>query len=96
MERFIDVQYRLAECALREGHYTEVIERANRVVAADPLRESAYRLLMKAHTAMGDRAVAMRDYRRCAEVLRRELGEEPMPETQELAAQIWSAMKRGI
>lgn len=95
-ERYLDMQYRLAEVALRDGRFTEVVERAERIIAADPLRESAYRLLMNAHTAMGDRAVALRDYRRCAEVLKRELGEEPMAETQELVAQIWSAVRRGI
>lgn len=96
LERYLDVLYRLAESALRRGHYTEVIERANQIVTADSLRESAYRLLMQAHAAMGERAMALRDYRRCAEVLKRELGEEPMAETRELAAQIWSAMRRGI
>ncbi len=89
-EEYLDLHLRLGELALSMGRPHEAVLRANRVLAEDPIRESAYRILMRAHAKMGDRAVALRDYRRCAAVLRQELGEEPMSETQELAARIRS------
>ncbi|HEY3368433.1 MAG TPA: BTAD domain-containing putative transcriptional regulator [Symbiobacteriaceae bacterium] len=87
-EQYLDLVLRLGELMLAEGRFDETVERANRVLAADPIRETAYRLLMRAYARRGDRAVALRASHRCVEVLRRELGEEPMPETQELARRI--------
>jgi DNA-binding SARP family transcriptional activator len=54
---------------------------AESAIAADPLRESAYRLAMAAHLAEGNRAVALRIYERCARTLRDELGVEPSAAT---------------
>ncbi|HWI64394.1 MAG TPA: BTAD domain-containing putative transcriptional regulator [Symbiobacteriaceae bacterium] len=87
-EQYLDLLLRLGDLALEAGRPAEAVERAHRVLIADPIRESAYRLLMRAHARQGNRAVALRDLQRCSEVLRRELGEEPMPETRELAHRI--------
>ncbi|GII66844.1 hypothetical protein Skr01_69290 [Sphaerisporangium krabiense] len=46
-------------------------------VRAEPLRESAHRVLVNAHLAAGNRAAAMRQYDQCRTVLRNELGLEP-------------------
>lgn len=89
-EQYLDLVLRLGEVALQEGRCGEAVERAHRVLTADPIREAAYRLLMRAHARQGNRAMAVRDLARCSEVLRRELGEEPMPETRELAKRIRS------
>ncbi len=89
-EKYLELLVRIGEVSLTERRYDLAIDRARRVLAVDPLRETAYRLLMKAHAHLGDRAVALRDYQRCEEVLRRELGEEPMSETRELAQKIRS------
>jgi DNA-binding SARP family transcriptional activator len=55
-------------------------------VEAEPLRESAHRAVIKAHLAMGNRAEALRQYKRYAEVIRRELNLEPSPDLRRLAA----------
>lgn len=89
-EAYLDLQLRMGELALTMDRPNESVMRANLVLSQDPIRESAYRLLMRAHLQTGDRAVALRDYQRCATILRRELGEEPMAETRALAAQIRS------
>lgn len=47
----------------------------------DPLRETAYRHLMELDYRLGDRAAALREFERCAAMLRESLGVEPMPET---------------
>lgn len=59
------------------------IEAAEQVVAADPLRESGWVVLMQAHASAGRRAEALRAYARCRRVLREELGVEPSAATQQ-------------
>jgi DNA-binding SARP family transcriptional activator/pimeloyl-ACP methyl ester carboxylesterase len=48
-----------------------------RLLALDPLRESVHRTLMDVYVRQGRRTAALRQYQRCAEALRRELGVEP-------------------
>jgi hypothetical protein len=48
-----------------------------RLLALDPLRESAHRTLMDAYVRQGRRTAAVRQYQRCVEVLQRELGVAP-------------------
>lgn len=59
-----------------------------------PLRESSWRLEMRAHAAAGDHAEALYAYERCTQVLRRELGVEPAGATRDLRDQIRSAAAR--
>jgi len=59
------------------GALDAATETALRLVALDPLRESAHRSLMDLHLRQGRRTAALRQYQRCAESLRRELGVEP-------------------
>jgi DNA-binding SARP family transcriptional activator len=87
-EQYLDLLLRLGEFALEEGRCGEAADLAHRVMACDPIREEAYRLLMRCHARQGNRAAAVRDLQRCSEILRRELGEEPMPETRDLARRI--------
>ena len=55
---------------------------ADRLQRLDPLREATYRLLMQIHAAGGDRAAAVRVFHRCSDILDRELGIRPSPETE--------------
>jgi DNA-binding SARP family transcriptional activator len=48
-------------------------------VAAEPLRESAHRLLIQGHLAEGNLAEAVRQYDFYRTLLSRELGIEPSP-----------------
>ncbi|MEU5595147.1 bacterial transcriptional activator domain-containing protein [Streptomyces sp. NPDC020298] len=48
-------------------------------VRTEPLRESAHRVLVKAHLAAGNRGAALRQYEQCRRVLHEELGLEPSP-----------------
>lgn len=59
------------------SHSTELIGRA-------PLRESAYRSLMTAYQAAGNRADALATYSNLRSRLREELGVDPSPSTQQL------------
>jgi non-specific serine/threonine protein kinase len=61
---------------------------AQRWVAHDPLHEPAYRCLIAAQLAAGDRSAALRAYRACRAALADELGIDPEPKTEELAQTI--------
>lgn len=67
----------MAQVHLERGRWHQAVEAALAVVAAEPLRESAHCLLIEAHTAAGNRAMALRQYEACREVVARELGLEP-------------------
>ena len=62
---------------LQAGAQDAATETALRLVALDPLRESAHRTLMDLHVRQGRRTAALRQYQRCAELLRRDVGAEP-------------------
>jgi DNA-binding SARP family transcriptional activator len=60
------------------------------ILAFDPLREEIHREVMRTYLESGRRAAAIQQYENCCQILARELGISPMPETQALFAQITS------
>ena len=91
----------LRECALDalgklSAHLADVAETeqavhlALRLVGIEPLLESAHRLLMRLYSTQGRRGEAIEQYRRCRDILRRELGTRPEPETEHLYQMIRS------
>jgi DNA-binding SARP family transcriptional activator/ATP/maltotriose-dependent transcriptional regulator MalT len=64
-----------------EARWREVLEWAERWIAHGDVPEPAYRALMLAHAALGDRASAAADFQRCKGVLAEELAVEPSEET---------------
>ncbi len=81
---FCDAALRLGGLLLDQGMPHEAIGLAWRVLEHDQAQEDAYRLLMRAHAALGERSTALRLYTRCVAALREELGVDPLPETVEL------------
>jgi DNA-binding SARP family transcriptional activator len=75
---------RLAERLLEEGRYGQVFDVLLGSLRSDPLRESAHRLLVRAHLAEGNWSEAIRHYRAYRERLEAELGLEPSPQIAEL------------
>ena len=67
----------MAQSLLDAGQVSLAIEAALGVVAAEPLRESAHRVLIDAHVIAGNRAEALRQFERCRTILRDELGLHP-------------------
>jgi len=74
----------LAGARLEAGRHAEAAEAFRRLVARDELAEEHHRGLMLCLARAGDRAGALRAYRRLVEVLERELDVQPEPETAEL------------
>jgi len=68
----------------RAGAADAAIQYASRLLTLDPLQEPAHRALMRLYDRSGRRGAALRQYARCAEVLRRELSAEPELETRAL------------
>jgi DNA-binding SARP family transcriptional activator len=68
--------------------YTEASIAALAAIGADPLRESAYRLLIESYLGVGNVAEAVRQFDVFRTQLRKELGLEPSAQIQELLAGI--------
>jgi DNA-binding SARP family transcriptional activator len=73
-------------CAL--GQAGTAIHYAQRLVALDPLNEASHRLLMGIYLQAGQHSAAIRQYELCRNILRKELGVDPQPETRLLYKQI--------
>jgi DNA-binding SARP family transcriptional activator len=66
-----------------------------RALHSDPARECTHRSLMRLYCLSGDRASAIRQYDRCVEALRTELGVEPEEETRDLGRAIRAGIRPG-
>ena len=84
----LDVRVRALECLSevwrRKGDSGQAARDAEMVLRLDPYRETAYRQLMLAHAASGNRASALLAYERCRRLLAAELGTTPSPALQAL------------
>jgi LuxR family maltose regulon positive regulatory protein len=79
---------RLAAELLARGAFDECIAWCEKILARDRCWEHAYRLMMRAYAARGDRAQARRVFEQCARVLREELDVEPSEATVEVLKQV--------
>jgi DNA-binding SARP family transcriptional activator len=75
------------------GRFAEAVQAGLDAVASEPLRETAHRLLIRAHLIRahlveGNRAEALRQYRSYARLLRDELGLDPPAEVHALVANL--------
>jgi DNA-binding SARP family transcriptional activator len=76
----------LAEHALRRGRFGAAIDRALAAIAADPLRESAHRLLIRAYIAEGNSSAGLRQYNEYCRRAHEELGLGPSSQLREVVA----------
>jgi DNA-binding SARP family transcriptional activator len=83
--RLADVRLRALECLaetwIAHGDHALAARDAAEAIAIDPFRESAHRLLIRAHLAAGDRGAAAEALAACRQVLHDELGVTPSPTT---------------
>jgi LuxR family maltose regulon positive regulatory protein len=87
-ERCLEALYELAARLLAQRRYRQATHMLRRGLAMDDLRERFHRQLMRAYALSGRRSEALAQYRRCAEILERELGTAPSPETTALYQRI--------
>ncbi len=85
---FLNALYRLMQIATIRRQYFDGIAHAQRILDHDPLREDVHRDLMQLFVVSGQRALALRQFEHCRELLRNELAIQPMRETQALYRRI--------
>jgi DNA-binding SARP family transcriptional activator len=81
---YLTLLTRLCMGAFRDGDYVACLSWGHRMVECDSCREDAHRLLMRCYSRLGQRTMALRQHRLCADALRRELDAIPEAETEEI------------
>lgn len=76
------------EAELVGGSPNEAHRMGRELVGLDPLRESGYRLLMRALAANGNRAQAVRIMEECRRALREQAAGSPSPETERVFREV--------
>jgi DNA-binding SARP family transcriptional activator len=74
----------LLAVAMARQDWAAGLRHGRALLALDPLLEHVHRAVMRCHFHNGDRPLAMRQYAVCEQVLREELGVEPMDETRRI------------
>jgi DNA-binding SARP family transcriptional activator len=96
--RLTDVRLRALECLgeiwIAQGDPALAARDAAEAVLIDPFRETAHRLLIRAHIAAGDGGAAVHAYDTCRRVLETELGIAPSPATIALVAPLLETTAR--
>jgi DNA-binding SARP family transcriptional activator len=79
---------RLTTMYSARGDLAAAIAHARTWLSLDPLEEAVHRCLMQLYSAAGRRAAALKQYRLCKALVRKELDEDPEEETEELRKRI--------
>jgi DNA-binding SARP family transcriptional activator len=90
----LDLLAELARCYEQGGELKTAEGYARRQLELDPLREDAYRRMMRLLYGQGQRGAALAQYQACRRVLRDELGVEPDAKTQLLYQRIKSGVNQ--
>jgi DNA-binding SARP family transcriptional activator len=72
-EIYLQVLERLSEYAFSEQAYAECINLCNNWLMIDPCCENAHMRIMQCHSRQGQHHLAVRQYQRCVDILKREL-----------------------
>lgn len=74
-----------------QGDYEDGLQYGEKILKCDNTREKIHQRMMWFYWLHGDRSAAVAQYKRCAQILREEMGIEPMSQTQQLFRQIQHA-----
>lgn len=91
---FLGAARELAELELERGAPADAIRPLQRLLEREPYDEEAHRMLMRAHHEAGETDVAVRHYQALDTLLRRDLQQEPAPETKQLYLRLRNALGR--
>lgn len=83
-EQFSRVLSALAKISFKEKNWSKALKFANEILTDDPFREDVQRLLMKTLAAQGKRAAVKEHFENLQEMLKKELGVAPAPETRKV------------
>ena len=94
-DRYEDALAIVAERRLEARDLVGARAAADRLLERDLLREEAHAVLIAVHGQIGSRSQVVRQHRHLQDVLRRELGEAPLPDTEAIYRQaLDSTMRR--
>ncbi len=79
--QFVELLIALGQKHIDAGDFADAAEAFRRVLGIDPLDESAHQGLMRAFAQQGNRSQALHQYKRCEEILAKELEAKPSAET---------------
>lgn len=85
---YVNCLARLMDYHASKDNVEQCLALGNEILRCDPVREEIHRNLMRMYQKNGQRALAMRQFERCRELLSRELGVTPLEETEMLYRQI--------
>jgi CheY-like chemotaxis protein len=85
---------RLLAAQIKAGWWENAVETASRLLSLDPSQEVVHRTLMRLQLEQGRPDSALRRYQECADVMRRDYGRDPSPETERLHEEIRTALER--
>src|SRR5262245_51087773 len=68
---------KLAKLYMETGQRQDAITHLEKLIHSDPSNEEAHRELMRLYVSAGRRAEALRQFRRCADAVRRDLDADP-------------------
>ena len=80
----------LANRYYEKFEYFEAIRCCYRLLGKDPMNETAHRIIIKAYIDSGERGRAIRQYKRLASLLKKNIGIEPSPETKKIIEKVGS------
>jgi DNA-binding SARP family transcriptional activator len=86
--RYLTLLAQLAEQCYQAGSYGDALAYLWRLLARDPYREDAHRLVMRCYIRRGERAAALHQYQLCADLLRTNFDAAPETATAALFEQI--------
>jgi DNA-binding SARP family transcriptional activator/tetratricopeptide (TPR) repeat protein len=92
---FQDALRRTAATRENNGDLRGALALHERLLGVDALQEAHQREVMRLLNALGERDAALRQFEQYREVLKRELEEVPLPQTQQLAERIKHTLRRG-
>lgn len=84
----LHISERQAVALAKQKDYERALDTALLVIRAEPMRESAQRLVVRIHLAEGNISEAIRTYSQYADLMRRELGVGPTTRMTELLADV--------
>ncbi len=87
-ETYREVLQRLLDHHLVTGGIDRAIQVALKLLALDPLQESVHRDLMRLYLYQDRMGAALDQYAQCRDLLARDLGVEPSPETERMRAEL--------
>jgi CheY-like chemotaxis protein len=84
---------RLLAAQIKAGWWERAVETAGRLLSLDPSQEIVHRTLMRLQLEQGRPDAAMRRYQECVDILHRQFGTVPSPDTERVHDEIRTALK---